>query len=138
MKLFIELLQVSLGTRDKLSRVPSSSEWASLYDEAERQAVVGILFDGLECIPPEQLPPVEIKLQWIGMAQLMESTYRLHNERAVELTRRFRAAGFCSCILKGIGLSQFYHSPERRLCGDIDIWVDGHRKDVIPWLVFRK
>lgn len=31
-RLFVELLQVSLGTREELSRVPSAVEWQGLYD----------------------------------------------------------------------------------------------------------
>jgi len=46
--LFLELLQVSLGTRDMLSRVLSVQEWECILQEAERQAIVGVLTDGLE------------------------------------------------------------------------------------------
>ena len=133
-ELFPELLQIALGTRDKLSRVPSEQEWNALYDEAERQGVIGVLLGGLERLPEEQLPPLEIKLQWIGEVQMMEAEYKLHCERAVELTRRFMAVGFKSCVLKGIGFSQYYPEPSRRQCGDIDQWVDGRRKDVMAWL----
>ena len=41
MDLFVELLQVALGTRDKLSRVPSAAEWGRLLEEAERQRTGG-------------------------------------------------------------------------------------------------
>ena len=134
MKLFIELLQVALGTREKLSQVPSEAEWNALYEEAGRQAIVGVLFGGLEKLPAEQLPPMPVKMQWIGMVQVIEATYKLHCERAVELTRRFRAVGFHSCILKGIGLAQYYPDPTRRQCGDIDFLVIGCRKDVMQYL----
>lgn len=132
--LFYELLQLSIGTREKLSRVPSVYEWEWIYDEAERQAVVGVLLDGLERLPDDQLPPLELKLQWIGMVQIMEAEYKTHCERAAELTRRFRAVGLHSCILKGVALAQLYPHPERRQCGDIDIWVDGSRKEVLAWV----
>ena len=46
--IFFELLQVSLGTRDKLSRMPSAAEWGRLFGEAERQAVAGLMLGGLE------------------------------------------------------------------------------------------
>ncbi len=46
--LFIELLQVSLGEKEQLSQIPSHIEWATLYEEAERQAIVGVMMDGLE------------------------------------------------------------------------------------------
>ena len=49
--------------------------------------------------------------------------YRQHVQRAAELTRRFRSVGFKSCVLKGVGMAQYYPEPERRLFGDIDLWV---------------
>ena len=134
MNLFFELLQVSLGTRDELSRVPSAREWNALYDEAEWQAIVGGLLGGLERLPEEQLPPLDVKLQWIGMVQMMEAEYRLHCERAAELTAQFRDAGFKICLLKGIGAAQNYPNPSRRQCGDIDLWVDGSRKDITAFV----
>lgn len=132
--LFFELLQVALGNREQLSCVPSAAEWADLYDEAERQAILGVLLEGLERLPAEQLPPVPMKLQWIGMAQMIEAECRLHIGRARELTDRFRAVGFRSCVLKGIGMAQLYANPLRRQCGDIDLWVSGRRKDVMLYL----
>ena len=133
-ELFVELLQVSLGTRDKLSRDPSEREWDALYNEAEMQAVVGLLLTGLERLPAEQLPPLEVKLQWIGMAQMMEAEYKVHCERAAELTAQFRDAGLHTCLLKGIGTAQYYPNPSRRQCGDIDLWVDGSRKDITAFV----
>lgn len=47
MKLFFELLQVALGNRERLNKVPSSEEWTEMYAESERQAVTGILFHGI-------------------------------------------------------------------------------------------
>ena len=52
-----------------------------------------------------------------------EARYRQHVQRAAELTRRFRSVGFKSCVLKGVGMAQYYPEPERRLFGDIDLWV---------------
>ena len=132
--LFFELLQVALGTRDGLSRVPSAVEWDRMYALAEEQAIVGVLLGGLERLPEEQWPPLDVKLQWIGEVQMMEAEYRTHCERAKELTSLFRSVGFKSCVLKGVGTAQLYSFPERRQCGDIDLWVDGRREDVVKWL----
>ena len=133
MELFF-LLQVSLGTRDQLSRIPNAREWEALYNEAEMQAVVGLLLTGLESLPDEQLPPLEVKLQWIGMVQMMDAEYKLHCERVVELMAQFRDAGFQCCVLKGIGAAQNYPNPSRRHCGDIDLWVDGNRNDITAFV----
>lgn len=132
--LFVELLQIALGNKKTLSRIPSDKEWVGLLSEAKWQAVVGVLTDGLEKQPQEQRPRPEIFLQWLGLAQITEDTYTLHVERAKELTNRFAEGGFRTCVLKGIGIAQLYPNPARRQCGDIDLWVDGGEKEVREWL----
>ena len=132
-KLF-ELLQVSLGTRNKLSRVFNSEEWIALLNESKRQAISGVMQDGLERLPSEQRPEKKVLFKWIGLAQVTEATNELHQKRARELTNRFLAAGFHSCVLKGVGMAILYPHPLRRKCGDIDLWVSGRRKDVMKWL----
>ena len=44
-------------------------------------------------------------------------------ERIKETTRFFRSHGFKTTILKGHGIAQLYPKPERRQCGDVDIWL---------------
>ena len=63
--LIIELLQVALDTRDKLSRAPNATEWGHLLTESQRQAILGVMLCGLEKLPKEQQPPQEILFQWI-------------------------------------------------------------------------
>lgn len=132
--LLIELIQIALGNKDTLSRIPSQKEWATLLDVAQEQAVVGITAQGLDRLPKEQLPAKGQLLQWIGLAQLSSGTYLLHCERARELTIKFGTAGFRSCVLKGIGLAQLYPQPESRQFGDIDLWVEGNRQEVMAWM----
>lgn len=55
--LFLELLQVSLGVRDELSRVPSAIEWQELSEEAQKQTVAGFITEGLDRLASERLPP---------------------------------------------------------------------------------
>ena len=64
--LFFELLQVSVGSKEKLSVTPSTEEWDNLFKEAQRQSVVGIAFKGVQRLPQEQWPPQMLLLQWIG------------------------------------------------------------------------
>lgn len=131
---FLELLQVSLGGRDKLSRVPSEAEWEVLFLEAQRQCVVGVLLDGVEHLPAEQLPYKQMLLQWIGLGQITDNAYSLQCNRAKELTERMGALGIRSCVLKGVGVAQLYPSPSHRQCGDIDLWVDRSRDGLMPFL----
>lgn len=131
---FLELLQVSLGTRDRLSQVPSDAQWETLFEESSRQAVTGVLLSGIERLPQEQRPPIDLLLEWIGEVLITEETNKLHQKRARELTAKFLGFGFRSCVLKGVGTGLLYPQPLRRQCGDIDIWVGGRRKDVMAWL----
>ena len=51
-----ELIQVSVGTRDELSLVPTDSEWDKLIDFADRHALLGVMLIGIEKLPQEQKP----------------------------------------------------------------------------------
>lgn len=133
-QLLFELLQVAIGTRDCLSRRFSVEEWDSVLYEAERQAIVSVLINGLERLPKEQLPPKVILLQYIGEYNINESTYALHIEHARELTKMFKDAGFEVCVLKGLSAAYRYPNPTYRQLGDIDLWVNGCRSDVMDWL----
>lgn len=132
--LFKELLQLSLGTRNELSRTPTEKEWVSLFGLSQSQSILGVMLNGLERLPKEQLPSKLILLQWVGYVQVIEESYLLHCKRAMELTTAFKNAGFRTSVLKGVGLSQLYPNPERRQCSDIDIWVEGDTNAIMKWM----
>ena len=123
--LFVELLQIALGTRDFLSRMPSASEWQFLLDEAQRQAVDGIMVAGLERLPEKQRPPQMILLQWIGMCQQIEVQNELTTKTCQQLCKQLDEDGFCACVLKGQSNYRYYPAEmkNRRNCGDVDVWV---------------
>lgn len=123
--LFLELLQVSLGTREKLSRVPSAVEWQAIMDEAQRQAIAGILACGLERLPIEQKPLQAILLQWIGLSLQIEQRNALTTKVCGEVVRQMEKDGLQCCVLKGQANHRYYPNgmANRRSCGDIDIWA---------------
>lgn len=132
--LFFELLQVALGTRDKLSRVSSDVQWKNLLEESFRQAITGVMLCGIDKLPKEQKPSIDLLLEWIGETQIIEETAKLHQQRTRELSAMFHAVGFRSCVLKGMAIARYYPQPLRRQCGDIDLWTFGRRRDVMLWL----
>lgn len=121
--LFVELLQVALSIRGVLSRIPTTTEWYELYNEAQRHAVVGVLLHGVERLPEPYRPPQLLMLQWIGVVELMRSRNQTVNERCFELQSMFIKDGFECCILKGQGCALLYPDPWARQSGDIDVWV---------------
>lgn len=131
-RLFVELLQVSLGTREELSRVPSAVEWQGLYDEAQRQAVAGILACGIERLPKEQQPPQTILLQWIGLTLQIEQRNALTTKVCGEVTGQMEKDGLRCCVLKGQANHRYYPEgmAKRRACGDIDVWTEPNKFQV--------
>lgn len=129
--LFIELLQVSIGTRDGLSRVPSVPEWEGIFAEAQRQAVAGVMMAGLELIPESQRPPKIVKLQWIGLCQQLEMRNAKTTDACVRLCEQLCQDGFRACVMKGQANHRYYPEIMRlwRSCGDVDVWVQPNKGD---------
>jgi len=148
MMLFFELLQIALGNRERLSVVPTATEWTEIYAESERQAVTGILLYGIErlksLLQARKLEEAtrgranddlnlnqRFLLQWIGVGQMIEQQNRLLDERCVELLGRIQDAELHGSILKGQGMALLYDKDLRplRQSGDIDVYANcGIRK----------
>lgn len=147
---FFELIQVAICHRDLLSRVPSTAEWGMLYSLSVKQAVAGVCFCGVQRLPKEQLVemPVRLKLQWFALATQIKARNELLNHRCVEVQRMLTEEGMKSCILKGQGVAKLYKIRNEELgvrngvnlglyrqSGDIDVWVDKVRDDVIDFVM---
>lgn len=139
MQLFYELIRVAVGSRETLSRIPTSGEWSDLFAVSQKQSLVGIAFKGLTKLyssNPELVVnlPVELKMNWMAMTLDIQRGNSLILERARELSRRFAEDGYRSTVLKGVGVSTYYPDPSLRQGGDIDLWVDAPRGELVSYL----
>lgn len=144
MSLLFELLQVSLGTRAVLSRIPTNEEWLELYDEACKQAVAGVAFHGLGVLREQGIvPPQDLLLQWIGLSEFI---VKQRNEQldkwCYTLLSRLEEAGLHATILKGQGVAKLYGEElsSLRQSGDIDVYVSAgkrHALDCVKGLGIR-
>ena len=159
--LFFELLQVAIGNRSRLSQTPTPEEWQELYALAQRQALVGIALRGVEQLPEAQHPPMQLLMQWCMETQRIKTLNAAIDRKALMVANRFLEEGFPGLVLKGQGISKLYklrdnenvnenencypdgkfsilHSPllikEYRTPGDIDIWLQGSREDVLKYV----
>lgn len=130
-ELFFQLIQVSMGNREKLERQPTETEWMLLYNLAIKQAISGVLYKGIEQLPAKQKPPKAILLKWFAYAERIKEKNELLNSRCIELANQLSRDGFKFCILKGQGLASLYPYPEMRTPGDIDVWLNEKRKIII-------
>ena len=129
--LFFEIIQVALGNRNNLSRVPSTEKWMSLNALSVKQTVAGVCFCGVQRLPKEQLVhlPKQLMMQWFALAEQIRQRNFLLNERAKELTEKFAERGFRSCVLKGQSMVRLYSYSDSgklglyRQSGDIDVWL---------------
>jgi len=135
MNLFLELLQISVGAKAVhdsclMTKGCTAAEWYSVLEEAERQAVVGVMFCSLEQLKENgakcmESMPQTLMLQWIGEVMQIEQQNAITTKACQELCKQFEMDGFNTCVLKGQTNHRYY--PEgvgnRRSCGDIDIWV---------------
>lgn len=138
MELFYELVQVALGTRETLSRNPSETEWDELFTLSQKQSVEGVALIALDKLSLHgHKPPMNLLYEWIGQSERIKAQNLLLIKRCGEITKIFSDAGFRTCILKGQGNALMYHEPLTRKSGDIDLWVEGSRKNIREF-VFSK
>ena len=121
---FFELLQIAIGNRKELTRQLSCDEWASMYSECEKHALLGIAFAGVEKLPKEQYPPFDVLAEWVHDAQVTKERNEKMNAECETLARQLENDGLWSCILKGQSNLVNYpeHLREGRTAGDIDVW----------------
>ena len=130
------LLRVGLGTGGAAAAVPALSpgDWDGLYRMAGEQSVLGIAYAGIERLPKDAQPPMELAFQWASEAETVRGHNRLVNAEASRLTEFFAVAGRKTAVLKGPANARLYPDPLSRQCGDIDLWVEGGRKNVLRLL----
>lgn len=141
--LFFELIQVTIGRRNSLSRVPSSEEWSMLYNISVKQAVAGVCFCGLQRLPANQVSelPKRLMMQWFALAEGIKKRNVQMNNLCVELLQMMNNEGLRCAILKGQGVAALYNSIDGewpqlslyRQSGDIDVWVDGGMDNALNW-----
>lgn len=132
--LFFELLRVAIGKQSCLSHTPSEQEWRELFKESARQTVLGVTYHALSLLPADQRPPRKIIVDWHASAQKIIYDNKRLNHEAVWISDRFRKVGFRNAVLKGQGNALLYPDPFLRTSGDIDIWLDGKRDEIIAYV----
>jgi len=136
--LFLELVQVALGSRDKLSRLPTELEWNELFVISQKQAVAALLLPAIDKMTGKGYKlPKQLIYSWIGIGQQTVTQNKIVNQRCVELTKLFADFGYRCCILKGQGNATFYDYPLSRAPGDIDIWIDADKEIIKQFVVER-
>ena len=134
-KIFFDFLRFCIGSAKEVPVSLKKADWKELYRIAQKQCLVGVLFDGIRKLPAEHVGiKKELLLQWMAGSQMLEKANIRLNDAAIEISEWFRKRGFRTCILKGQGNALMYPNPYSRTPGDIDIWVEGDVKTIISFV----
>lgn len=133
-RIFFDFLRFCIGaTIEGIPESVKDADWGVLYGIAKKQALIGVLFHGIQQLPKELAPDGDLLMTWMGMAQrIKQQNIRLYMDSA-KVCKNFKDAGFRNCILKGQGNALLYPNPYMRTPGDIDIYLNGGRKRIMEY-----
>ena len=137
---FFSLLRSGLwGTPPEADGLPlNPGEWQQLYAEACRQTVQGTVYDALQRLPDDLVPPTALTLQWTAdVAHIIAAHERM--QRAVaETYDLLRQAGTEPVLIKGLASAHAYEQPQLRVNGDIDWFLPPTALATIPDVLRRQ
>ena len=135
LQIFFDFLRFCIDSAKEIPDSLKETDWKEIYAIAQKQCLVGVLFDGIKKLPAEHVGmKKELLLQWMAESQMLEKANVRLNDAAIQVTEWFRKKGFRTCILKGQGNALMYPNHYSRTPGDIDIWVEGGDKRVISFV----
>ena len=133
-RIFFDFLRFCIGTTSEIPASMKDADWKVMYGIAKKQALIGVLFHGIQQLPKEMAPDGDLLMTWMGMAQrIKQLNIRLYMDSA-KVCKNFKDAGFRNCILKGQGNALLYPNPYMRTPGDIDIYLEGGRKRIMEYV----
>ena len=134
-QIFFDFLRFCIGSAKEIPDSLKEADWKELYAIAQKQCLVGVLFDGIQMLPPAEVGmSKDLLLQWMLQCQMLEKANVRLNDAVIQVSEWFRKKGFRTCILKGQGNALLYPNGLHRRPGDIDIWVEGGDKRVISFV----
>ena len=133
-KIFFDFLRFCIGSAKEIPGSLKEVDWKELYAIAQKQALLGVLFYGIQRLPKELAPEQKLLMQWMVMAeQIRKQNIRLFQD-SVKVCKNFENKGFANCILKGQGNALLYPDPYMRTPGDIDIYLSGGRRKIMKYV----
>ena len=133
-KIFFDFLRFCIGSAKEIPGSLKEVDWKELYAIAQKQALLGVLFYGIQRLPKELAPEQKLLMQWMVMAEMIrKQNIRLFQD-SVKVCKNFENEGFANCILKGQGNALLYPDPYMRTPGDIDIYLSGGRRKIMKYV----
>lgn len=136
---FFSILQAAIGKSVRLSHSLSDDEWQEMFELAQKQALLGIAFEGVKKLPQEYWPKGGMVLKWTMDTEAIKHRNRQTTDVCLRLTEIMSKEGFDICILKGQANHVYYDRlidgvslGMQRVCGDVDAWIWPKEKILHP------
>ena len=133
-KIFFDFLRFCIGSAKEIPGSLKEADWKELYAIAQKQALLGVLFYGIQRLPKELAPEQKLLMQWMAMAEMIRKQNIKLFQDSLKVYQNFENEGFANCILKGQGNALLYPDPYMRTPGDIDIYLSGGRRKIMKYV----
>ena len=90
-QIFFDFLRFSIGSESEIPSSLKEADWKEIYRIAQKQCLVGILFDGIQKLPPAEVEmSKDLLLQWMMQCQMLEKANVRLNDAAIQVSEWFR------------------------------------------------
>lgn len=129
---FFQLLRIAVGHDVSEMLELSDDEWVAIYRISSEQSILSVVLQAADILSQNgQKPPMSLLYQWIGEGEQIRQQNQRVDKLCEQLSSWFKKRGFLNCVIKGQGVARLYPKPDTRQPGDIDIWVDGRRDEIV-------
>jgi hypothetical protein len=139
-RVYFDFLKYCLGNEVDMREAVVKMNWRQLFAFAKKQTILGVCLDGVERLGdeyPEEIKRNPIKLNllqaWLAKGIQIRKLNVRGNAVAAKLYAQLREAGLRCCVLKGQGNALMYPNPYARTPGDVDMWVNASREQIIDY-----
>lgn len=130
-EVFLSLVRLGIGY--KAIPLIGQVDWVAVEALAIQQGLLGVLTDGIDCLPLNERPPKEVLLQFIGPVIQDESRYAIQQKASVEMALLFHENDIRTYVLKGHVVAECYPRPEHRVSSDMDCYLLPDKSDFDAW-----
>ena len=123
--LFFRYIRMGLWKKEEAypGKPLSTEEWEELFRMAHRQAVTGLLIDGVA--QDIQRPDQALWDSWVAHLFFLERANRYIAQRGEAWIEKLAQAGISAAVFKGSSVASWYPEPWHRSHGDVDIVITG-------------
>ena len=138
---YLEFLKFCLNPGSEVPECISSINWHDLMDFSVKQCISGLYIPTL-LMKDGRLTTADFKgnkptdddvMEWVFEDLRLRKKNEVLFGRTQKASEWFLENGFRNCILKGQGNAILYPDPYLRACGDVDIWLEGTREEILAF-----